>query len=95
MRYVNRYSDMRFVTATAPDPLRTARHENRRFGRRTTGGSACTHKKWKGLLSFPFSYCILYLRPRKTKNVHGRAASMHVSGHAGVPAAQLCWPWAG
>ena len=31
MRYVNQYSDTCLVTATAADPLRTAKPENRRL----------------------------------------------------------------
>ena len=52
------------VTATVPAPLRAAWHENRRFGRRTTDGTACTQQKAEGAAVPSASYCILYLRPR-------------------------------
>ena len=64
MCYVNQYSDTCLATATAADPLRTAKPENRRFGRRTTGGTACTQQKAEGTAAPSASYCILYLRPR-------------------------------
>lgn len=57
MYYVNQYSDTCPVTPTAADRLRTARPENRRFGRRTTGGTACMQQK-SGRDGCPFRFIL-------------------------------------
>lgn len=82
MYYVNQYSDTCPVTPTAADRLRTARPENRRFGRRTTGGTACTQQKAEGTAAPSASYCILYLRPHSVPVVVAAAVRSRALGVA-------------
>ena len=86
MCYVNQYSDTCLVTATVADPLRTAKPENRRFGRRTTGGTACTQQKAEGTAAPSASYCILYLRralsPGRPRGGRGHPRARYGAAHA-------------